>query len=75
MKINERATEHAENDFDLLKIIKKLRLHKTQLKALLSRSERQMSKRLADKATMADTSSSDFTDLNDEKGRNRDMEN
>lgn len=75
MQINNSAGEHAEKDFDLLKIIKKLRLHKTQLKTLLSRSERQMSKRLADKATMADTSSSDFSDLNNDNGRDKDTEN
>jgi hypothetical protein len=51
------------NDFDMLHIIRKLRLHKTQLKTLLTKSERKMSKDLARKAIMAETTSSGFPEI------------
>lgn len=37
MKRHSAAGDHIDADFDLLKIIKKLRLHATSLKALLDK--------------------------------------
>jgi hypothetical protein len=59
-----RASERVERDLDIVKILKKLHSHQTQLQTVLTKSEQKLASKLSRKAIMAQTSSesSDFND-------------
>ena len=65
-----RAKEQASLDLDIVHIIKKLRSHSTQLKTILTKSERKMADKLSQKAIMAETSSQSSDDYDNLKLEN-----
>ena len=65
-----RAEEQAFLDLDIVHIVKKLRSHSTQLKTILTKSERKMANKLSQKAIMAETSSQSSDDYDNLKLEN-----
>lgn len=57
-KFHKRASDHIENDFDLLKMIKKLRLIKTQLATLMEKPQTRMCTKISNKPIKGSDSSS-----------------
>lgn len=60
-KYHGSASSQTERDFDLLDIIKKLRLYKIQLKSMMTRSQRKLSHQLASRA-ITDSESNESCD-------------
>lgn len=62
IKRHSKGGDHIDNDFDILRIIKKLRKYKTAIRSVLDENQRKMCNKLSRKAIMAQDSTETSSD-------------